>query len=94
MGGKEGESRFIKTQLSIIIMNWRSVIKWSVFVYKIARQGRAKVINQNICLFLNALDLSNVLVSESPVSTATQASKLKPNLNNFVVRTSTHQKDS
>ena len=43
----------------------------------------------------NASDMSNVLVSVSPISTPTQASKLKPsNLNNFVVRTSTYEKYS
>ena len=42
-----------------------------------------------------ASDMSNVLVSVRPISTPTQASKLKPsNLNNFVFRTSTYEKDS
>ena len=41
-----------------------------------------------------ASEMSNVLVSVSPISTPTQASKLKPNLNNFVVRISTYEKDS
>ena len=38
--------------------------------------------------------MSNVLVSLSPISTPTQASKLKLNLNNFIVRTSSYEKDS
>ena len=43
----------------------------------------------------NASDMLNVLVSVSPISTPTQVSKLKPsNLNNFVVRTSTYEKES
>ena len=45
-------------------------------------------------IFSNASNMLNVLVSVSTISTPTQASKQKPsNLNNFVVKISTNQKD-
>ena len=43
------------------------------------------------CVSSNASNMLNVLDSVSPISTQTQASKLKPfNLNSFVVRTPTY----